>query len=189
MKIEGDAVLLYCVKSDQLGQQEVTGAQVGEVVRALLDAFYSKRLELSQVNACKCAACHHVDKLELKTVVHSGKLLLYDLRGQKELSGLPVIVAHRLLKSDVGLERYVLVTAEASRDVTLPFETTLRRHAETYDGVGLVESTVHDFTVASLLREDMGEEAGVPSKAMDVARKMVEGLRALPGSAGKGPGQ
>ena len=174
------------MKATEGGQPGVTGPQVGTVVAGLLRAFYRKRAQLSHVNACRCAACRYVDKLELKVVVHGGRLLLYDLRGQREISGLPVIVAHRLLKSNVGLERYVLVSDEASQSVTLPFPTDPKEHLETYQGVGNVKSTVHAFTEASLLEVSEQAGGGAPAIAGDTARKLIEGLRALRGPAGTG---
>ena len=178
-KIEGDAVLLYGVEGSDDGQGGLTGAQVGEAVFAIIKAFYRTRAELLCANACLCDACRKVDKLEIKAVVHSGRLLLYELRGQPELSGLPVIVAHRLLKSVVGHERYVLITDAAERAVTLPFEATRARHTQHYDGVGEVGSTVYAFNPAKLLAGEEHPAAGVSTKAADAARKVAEGLRGL----------
>ncbi len=178
-KIEGDAVLLYGRQGSVDGQGGLTGAEVGAAVCAVIGAFYRKRAELRCANACHCEACRAVDKLELKTVVHSGRLLLYELRGQQELSGLPVIVAHRLLKSAVGHERYVLVTDAAEQAVTLPFEATRTRHSQHYEGVGEVGGTVHAFEPAQLLAGEEPPVAGASTKAIDAARKLAEGLRAL----------
>lgn len=183
-KIEGDAVFLYGVQATEAGQRHtVKGAEVGAAVGALLRAFYRKRTELSRANTCPCEACRNVGSLELKTVVHSGRLYFYDLRGHREIGGLPAIVAHRLLKSDVGLDRYVLITDAATQQVTLPLEAESRRHAQTYDGIGLVESTVYDFTVDALLEDEILARPGAPAKATDAARKLVEGLRGLRGPA------
>lgn len=178
-KIEGDAVFLYGLRKADGNGCGVSGLEVGEAVCALLRAFYRKRAELSRANVCRCASCRHVEQLELKVVVHSGSLLLYDLRGQRELSGLPVIAAHRLLKSDVGLKRYVLVTDTAGADVTLSLEAERRRHAQTYEGVGSLDSTVYSFTLEALLAGQTLERPGTPAKAADAARKLVEGLRGL----------
>lgn len=178
-KIEGDAVFLYGVRTAEGGERTVTGQQVGDAVCALLRAFYRKRAELSCANACRCTSCRHVEQLELKAVVHSGSLLLYDLRGQRELSGLPVIAAHRLLKSNVGLKRYVLVTDTAGAEVTLSLEAESKRHVQTYEGVGPLDSTVYSFTVDALLADEAPATSGAPAKAADVARKLVEGLRGL----------
>ena len=180
-KIEGDAVLLYGVQGSHDGEGRLTGTQVGAAVYDVIRAFYRKRAELLCVNACHCEACCNVDQLEIKTVVHSGRLLLYELRGQQELSGLPVIVAHRLLKSAVDQERYVLVTDAAEHAVTLPLEATRTRHREHYEGVGDVGGTVHVFDLAQLHTEVEPPAAGVSKKAIDAARKLTEGMRALRG--------
>jgi hypothetical protein len=182
-KIEGDAVLLYGVRGADDAQGGQSEAEVGATVCAVIGAFYRKRAELHAANACLCEACGSVDKLELKTVVHSGRLLLYELRGQQELSGLPVIVAHRLLKSAVGHERYVLVTDAAEQAVTLPLEATRRRHSQHYEGVGEVGGTVHVFEPAQLLAGEELPAASASTKAMDAARKLTEGLRALRGAS------
>ena len=96
-----------------------------------------------------------------------------------------MIVAHRLLKSDVDFERHVLVHRRGKPVCgTLPFRTDARSHLESYQGVGDVKSTVHGFTEASLLEESVQPGDGAPSKAGDTARKLIEGLRALRGPAG-----
>ena len=177
-KIEGDAVLLYGAASQE-GREGLTGPQVGEAVRNIVQAFYRTRAELLSANACPCEACAGVDGLEVKTVVHSGRLLLYELRGEQELSGLPVIVAHRLLKSDVGHERYVLITDAAEPLVTLQLEATRARHIQNYEGVGEVGSTVYAFDPDQLPTSDERFASGVSAKAADAARKLAEGLRAL----------
>jgi hypothetical protein len=178
-KVEGDAVLFYGVQGSDDGQGGLTGAEVGETVCAIITAFYRTRAELHCANACPCEACCKVDKLEIKTVVHSGRLLLYELRGQQELSGLPVIVAHRLLKSAVGHERYVLITDAAERAVVLPFEATPARHSQHYEGVGEVGGTLHVFEPAQLLASEEPPAAGASAKTVDAVRKLGEGLRAL----------
>lgn len=178
-KIEGDAVFLYGVRTADAGNRAVTGASVGAAVRALVQAFYRKRAELARTNTCPCEACRNVGSLELKTIVHSGRLFFYDLRGHREIGGLPAIVAHRLLKSDVGLDRYVLITDAANGQITLSLDAKPRRHAQTYDDIGTVESTVYDFVVDSLLKDEIPARPGAPARASDAARKLVEGLRGL----------
>jgi len=95
------------------------------------------------------------------------------------LSGLPVIVAHRLLKSDVRLDRYVLITDAAGIDVVLPVEAERKRHIETYEGIGQVESIAYAFKVESVLVDEIQATPSAAAKAADAARKLVEGLRAV----------
>lgn len=178
-KIEGDAVFLYGVRTPVVGCRAITGTGVGAAVGALLQAFYRKRAELSSSNACPCEACRNVSSLELKTVVHSGSLYFYNLRGHREIGGMAAIVAHRLLKNDLDLDRYVLITDAAIEQVTLPLKAETNRYAQSYDEIGLVESTVYHFPVDALLEVDALARPSASARASDVARKLLEGLRGL----------
>lgn len=176
-KLEGDAVLLYGVRRDN-GGPGLDGAEVGRAVVELATAFYEKRAELARDNTCPCEACRNVDKLELKTVVHRGAVLLYDIRGHHEISGVPVIVAHRLLKNSLGLARYVLVTDDAHRDVRLPMDCRIRRHWEHFEGVGEIAAHVYDFQPQQLPGAGAGT-SGVVAKAAEAGRKLRANWRGL----------
>ena len=144
-KVEGDAVLFYAERN------EGHGLDVGKAVSDVLTAFYERRRQLFQNNACRCAACTNLDQLDLKVVVASGPILIYRLRGLREISGHSVIVAHRLLKNSLDLSRYILV-AETARDlVRLPWSGTGREHRETYEDLGEVVAYVHDVDLDRLL--------------------------------------
>jgi hypothetical protein len=183
-KVEGDAVLFYALRGPGQGTDQgaggLSGEEIGRTVIQILRAFYRKRAELGARNTCPCEACRHVDKLELKTVMHGGRLLLYDMRGQQELSGLPVIVAHRLLKNSLGLPRYVLISEAAHGDVPLPLDPSPGRHVERYEGIGEVAARVYRFELDDLLPGEAARlKAGVVAKAGETARKLRENLRTL----------
>ncbi len=179
-KVEGDAVFLYAVRGTGTGGGGASGRDIARAVGQLLRAFYDRRAELAAKNTCPCEACRHVGRLELKTVLHSGRLLLYDLRGQRELSGLPVIVAHRLLKNSLRLPRYVLVSAAAHEEVALPLDANPARHLERYEGLGEVAAYVYRFDPERLPGETApAHEAGLAEKAGEAARKFGQNLRAL----------
>lgn len=179
-KVEGDAVFLYGLAGPGGGRGGLSGAEVGEAVAGVLRAFYRKRAQLQALNTCPCEACGGIGDLEIKTVVHSGRLLLYDLRGHQELSGLPVIVAHRLLKSSLGLARYVLVTEHTATALRLPLGVAPRPHREAYDGVGEVASSVYAFEPADVLPAgELAPAAPLSAKAATAGRKLAENLRAL----------
>lgn len=179
-KVEGDAVFLYALRGPGDGRGGVAGEHIGRVVVEILRGFYVKRAELQATNTCPCEACRNVDKLELKTVVHSGKLWLYNLRGQQELSGLPVIVAHRLLKNSLGLTRYVMVTEAAHADTPIPLDIETTRHSERYEGVGEIAAYVYAFGPEALaLDEARPKPTGLGAKAATAAQKLRENLRGL----------
>ncbi len=179
-KVEGDAVFLYAMRGAGDGGGGATGPDIARAIGHILTAFYNKRAELAAKNTCPCEACRNVGRLELKTVLHSGRLLLYDLRGQQELSGLPVIVAHRLLKNSLGLPRYVLVSATAHEEVALSLAASPARHVESYEGIGEVASYVYLFDPEMLPGDEAGAlKAGIAEKAGEAARKFRENLRTL----------
>jgi len=74
--------------------------------------------------------------------VHSGRCAFYEIANLTELSGVDVIILHRLLKNSVGLNEYVLLTAAAQQDLQLPL-TLLSKGEETYDGIGSVPTYVY----------------------------------------------
>jgi len=133
-KLEGDAVFLYAVKDEQFAAH---ADDLGARVLRFFHAFSNKVAELTLSSFCKCGACTNVEKLELKVVVHSGRCAFYEIANLTELSGVDVIVVHRLLKNSVGLSEYVLLTEAAQQDLRLPL-ALFARGEEVYDGIGSV---------------------------------------------------
>src|ERR1051326_8073236 len=138
-KLEGDAIFLYAVKDDSFAQR---AHDLGERVLRFFHAFANKVAELTLSSFCKCGACTNIEKLKLKAVVHSGRCTFCQIANLTELSGVDVIVVHRLLKNTVGLKEYVLLTETAQQDLQLPL-TLLSKGEETYDGIGTVPTYVY----------------------------------------------
>ncbi len=178
-KVEGDAVLFY---AERQGSDDET-LDVGAAVRDLLTAFYRRRRELFRRNACRCAACTNLEQLDLKVVIAAGPILVYRLRGLREISGHSVIVAHRLLKNSLSRSRYVLV-AEAARDqVRLPWSPIGREHQESYDDIGEVVAFVHDVEPEALLAGTADTEQGYGSVLADVGAKLRRNVKNLASEA------
>lgn len=158
MGIAGDAVLFQAVSIRDDEQLGVAGSQVGKTVVDLITAYYRMRAELRHDNACLCEVCRHIDDLELKVIVHRGPTMHYRLDHLEDLMGLPVIMAHRLLKNSTGRNRYILMTDAAAEDITLPFVTAAQRHTEYYDGLGEIALRVHDFEPDALIPDDNADQ-------------------------------
>src|SRR3954453_14741556 len=126
-KLEGDAIFLYAVKDDSFAER---AADLGERVLRFFHVFSNKVAELTLSSFCKCGACTNIERLELKVVLHSGRCAFYQIANLTELSGVDVIVIHRLLKNSVGLSEYVLLTEAAQHDLQLPL-TLLSKGEET----------------------------------------------------------
>jgi len=138
-KLEGDAVFLYAVKDDAFASR---AADLGARLLRFFNAFANKVAELTLSSFCKCGACTNIERLKLKMVVHSGRCAFYQIANLTELSGVDVIIVHRLLKNSVGLSEYVLLTEAAQQDLQLPL-TLLSKGEETYDGIGNVQTYVY----------------------------------------------
>ncbi len=131
--IEGDALLLYAIKS---GDDEIWRRRSSNLVErllALFRVFKERLLEILAYSVCKCDACLEVGDLKLKIVVHSGEALLTHVGEFPALSGVDVITVHRLAKNSVPEDEYVLLTEAAYRDLVLPAEAEVREGTEEYD--------------------------------------------------------
>jgi 2-polyprenyl-3-methyl-5-hydroxy-6-metoxy-1,4-benzoquinol methylase len=140
-KLEGDAIFLYALK------EESTWDSLRQALSAKLvvffNAFSHKLGELEASNICRCEACQNLDKLKLKVIAHSGKAVLYRVGSLTELSGVDVIVAHRLLKNSIKSSEYIMLTAAAHQDIAwqnAPMTTSV----ETYDDIGAVNVFVYE---------------------------------------------
>lgn len=140
-KVEGDAVLFH---APMAGPDRRDPAAVARALQRLFAAFYRRRAELQASNLCRCAACTHLDDLDLKAVVHRGPVSAYRLGSFTELAGMPVVVVHRLLKNTVGRPRYVLVTEDAA-DVVPPFGRGPEPLRQVCEGVGEIVCRVYGF--------------------------------------------
>ncbi len=141
-KLEGDAVFLYAVADDPQSRVELP-RQIGGKLKGFLTAFSNKLQELSQSNTCPCEACTNMDKLNLKIVVHSGRAFFYELGRFQELSGVDVIIVHRLLKNSVPAKQYILMTAEAYQGLQAALDFPVTPSQETYEEIGRIKTYVY----------------------------------------------
>jgi 2-polyprenyl-3-methyl-5-hydroxy-6-metoxy-1,4-benzoquinol methylase len=138
-KLEGDAVFLYAIRDGAWAEIQT---RLRDKLRAFFQTFSDKLAELERTNICQCEACANIDKLRLKIIAHSGKALLYQIGNFIELSGVDVIIIHRLLKNSVGADEYILLTEAAHRDLGMDGEPS-RLSEETYPEIGAVKAYVY----------------------------------------------
>jgi Protein of unknown function (DUF2652) len=94
-KLEGDAAFTFAVTD------RIDGSLLLDTIERCYFGFRRRRRDVHQANTCGCNACLHIPDLDLKFVVHHGEILRQRIAGGEELLGSDVILAHRLLKSDV----------------------------------------------------------------------------------------
>jgi class 3 adenylate cyclase len=133
-EIEGDAVFLYVIKPDDETAWEETRRLIGRKLLRFFETFARGIVSGSEFMLCSCPSCQNIDKLKLKIVVHSGEALFHQVGRFSNLSGVDVILAHRLLKNSVPGDEYVLMTESAYRDIEFPTSIDVTRGEEHYEG-------------------------------------------------------
>jgi hypothetical protein len=142
-EIEGDAVFLYSVRPrDDEAWQEVS-AEVGRKLLRFFEAFSAVLVAESESTLCRCAVCTHMHELKLKVIVHSGEALFHTIGDFAEVSGIDVILVHRLLKNSIDSDEYILMTEPAYRDLCFPSALEVHKSSEEYEGFGSVATFVH----------------------------------------------
>lgn len=132
-KLEGDAAFFHAPAS----AVKTLPAAVG----AIRTRFAAKKAELVDERMCTCAGCTQLEQLTLKFVAHSGQVAVHKVRQLEELAGIDVILVHRLLKNDVPIREYLLVT-----DAVLQAQTPTFREQATaieHDLEGIGTATTH----------------------------------------------
>ncbi len=103
-EIEGDAILFY-----KYGDSPDLKDLYKQVERMFCD--FHRSLSIYEVNRyCQCNACKSAATLTLKVVTHYGEYTDYQVQNFKKLIGKDVIAVHQLLKNDIALHEYWLVT-------------------------------------------------------------------------------
>jgi len=135
-EVEGDAVLLY-----KIGPP-VDWKQLINHCLELHDVFHHQLIEMERKATCKCAACKELIKLNLKFVIHYGKIKEVQISQFKKAQGMDMIIAHRLLKNSIDTDDYIL----ASKDYLNHFNKQKDdlglewiQSNETYPNVGQVD--------------------------------------------------
>jgi hypothetical protein len=138
-KLEGDAVFVFSTADDNVPR----GDALVELIRATYAEFAAGRDEAALLTTCSCGACTRAGILDLKFVLHAGKYVLQEIAGSRELTGLDVVLAHRLLKNRVaevvGTGAYLLVTDAAARALDVPIDRAIPM-SETYEHYARIDT-------------------------------------------------
>lgn len=143
-KLEGDAV--FCFDAGDL----VSGEGLLTALQSCYFAFERRQRTISVATSCECDACRRIPELNLKFLAHHGSFVEHDVAGSRELVGVDVVLAHRLLKNSVtdrtGLDGYALLTAACVEQLAIDASGTgLAEHDERYEDVGDVRAWLVDL--------------------------------------------
>lgn len=103
-EIEGDAILFY-----RFGKSP-TVEEMYRQVEAMFCNFHKFIRQYESRRICPCKACEGAKDLSLKVISHYGEFSTYTVRDFNKLIGKDVITAHQLLKNDIPLHEYWLLT-------------------------------------------------------------------------------
>jgi class 3 adenylate cyclase len=124
-KLEGDAAFFYLAWPQGT---EPSLAFVAEQSAAIYRAFHAKASDLKINTLCVCDGCQQAGNLKIKLVGHLGEAAVQKVKNLTELAGVDVILVHRLLKNDVPIAEYMLMTEPVHQRV----DSTMRERAASH---------------------------------------------------------
>lgn len=126
-KLEGDAVFFHAPEG---------AARLEDEVGRMRELFAAKKAALVSERRCDCAACMHLEDLTLKFVAHTGEVAYHRVRDNVELAGVDVILVHRMLKNDVPIKEYVLMTAPVLAEQQAALKDRCASLEHDFEGIG-----------------------------------------------------
>jgi Protein of unknown function (DUF2652) len=164
VEIEGDAVFLYAPQDED--DPRTASGRVLALTLVMHQAFHARQEWMVAQNMCACEACKQVGTLRVKFVAHVGEVATQTIRRRTKLVGIDVIAAHRMLKNDVPVPEYLLISdsmfercdpdlLEHSAPIEQELEGigTMTAHFIDLDTIALDRDTPVTPTVLSRLRE------------------------------------
>ncbi|MFT3912634.1 MAG: DUF2652 domain-containing protein [Anaeromyxobacteraceae bacterium] len=170
-KLEGDAAFLRSRSDPE--------ALAGRLVDAVADAhrrFVRRRSAMVARNTCGCDACSQLSQLRLKFVSHLGEVVVHRVWRSEEVAGVDVILVHRMLKNEVPVDDYLLVTDPVLSRLGAAGAAAVRLEHE-FEGLGRVPTAYLAVPAAA------PEDEPAPSLARKLLARLVLEVRALPNRA------
>lgn len=106
IEIEGDALFFITHTRHSFVDIE---AQIADMVKA----FHRQLAVYEHLRICNCGACMATIHLKLKFILHVGTLKFIEVHGRRKPFGFDVNRVHRLLKNEVPLHQYLLLSRKA----------------------------------------------------------------------------
>src|SRR6478752_9696824 len=92
--------------------------------------------DISANTLCPCEGCQQAGNLKIKFVGHAGGVAVQKVKRLTELAGVDVIVVHRMLKNDVPVAEYLLVTEPVHAMLGTPLRDRASAHELQLDDLG-----------------------------------------------------
>jgi class 3 adenylate cyclase len=145
-KLEGDAAFFYLpCASDGSFEPEIVARHAAAIHRA----FHARVADLKANTLCPCDGCQQTGDLKIKLVGHVGDVAVQKVKQFTELAGVDVIVVHRMLKNDVPLPEYLLVTKPVYEMLDAPLKASAQSVPLVLEGLGDTDAYYVDLQVCA----------------------------------------
>jgi hypothetical protein len=161
IEIEGDAGFFY-----RAGAKPESAV---DFALAMHRAFHETQARMVALNMCSCEGCVQAGELKMKVVAHVGDVATQTINRRKNLVGVDVIAVHRMLKNDVPVPEYLLMSEPVYADTEAGLRERARQLEQDLEGLGPTQLYWLDIdelptdlaplpkaTLARRLRETMG---------------------------------
>jgi Protein of unknown function (DUF2652) len=148
-KLEGDAAFFWAPG----GSAKVL---VSERLSDMRRAFLARQERMKKDASCDCDSCAQLSTLSLKFVAHEGEVAQQKVKRHVELAGIDVILVHRMLKNDVPVPEYVLMTDPVAACLDEHVRGLCNPLTHHFEGIG--ETSTHYIDLAtSVVAPDVPE--------------------------------
>ena len=167
-KLEGDAAFFWAPD----GNAKVL---VCDGLSRMRESFLARRERIKKDDFCDCESCAQLDDLSLKFVVHEGDVAEQRVKRHVELAGVDVILVHRMLKNQVPVLEYVLMTDPVAQSLDESMRQLCKPLTHDFEGIG--QTSTHYIDLA---RSEVRSTAPERSTSGRLGAKLKLELSALP---------
>lgn len=179
-ELEGDAVFFY-----RIGE-EPSFKELIQQVQEMYTKFYQHLKFYERDRICQCGACSTTNELSLKFVYHYGITTIRKIGVHEKLFGSDVTLTHKLLKNNIPIHDYLLLTAppQFSVDYRKPDWMIVEQGDAQYSGIGEVSFNYISlaplkFKIADLAPRTQFHRYGRPvsaTKTLPISLKKLHGI-------------
>jgi hypothetical protein len=142
-KLEGDAAFFWAPDGD-------AKVLVSEGLSRMRQAFLARRERFKRDDVCDCESCAQLGNLSLKFVAHQGEVAEQRVKRHVELAGVDVILVHRMLKNQVPVLEYVLMTDPVARSLDESMRRLCKPLVHDFDGIGQTSTHYIDLAMSGM---------------------------------------
>jgi len=155
-EVEGDAVLLYR-KGEPLRREQL----IDQCLR-IFSNFHRQLMVIERDRVCQCGACQKATNLTLKFITHFGYIKEIKVAQFVKATGIDMIIAHRLLKNDVGSDEYILMTERCCDAVGHEDANPALQWAKSSQAHGTIGNITYEFATLTDYKAQIPEPPAPP---------------------------